>query len=597
MGDLTMNVSIIIPTYNEEDYIENLLKSIKRQDYNDDIEVIVADAFSSDKTVEIAKQYDCIVVDGGLPAVGRNRGAEVATGEFLIFLDADSVLTDNYITQAIDEFIEDDLAIAITQIVPLEKGFINELSHSLANYMTRAISEIKPHGAGCYGILTYKSLHKKADGFDESIDFGEDTDYIERIAQMGNFKVLSNPRLLVSTRRLEEEGIKSLTLKYAKSTTKQLIGEKVTLEELDYSFDHEKKLTRKPRILYSLCGEGLGHAIRSAIVIKYLIMEGYDLIVFASDRAYKYLDSKFENVYEINGFNTVYENNTVRNKKTFAYNMKDVPSDLQENMNKMYKLAHIFKPDVVVSDFEFYANMLSHILHIPLVSVDNMHVLTEAKYSVPKRYMKDRIFAEAVVHAFIQNANKTLIYSYFYPPLKDDSGDVQYIQPLVREEISSLKPEIKDHILVYQTSDSNHELIELLKKNKNRKFIIYGFHKDEEDENLIFRLFSEEVLFNDLKDARCVITNGGFSFITEALTLKKPVLSIPVNKQFEQILNAIYLDKLGYGEHHNKITQEILDNFIDNTHIYAQNIEENYKPTPNNETLEIIRNTIESVVR
>ena len=211
MGDLTMNVSIIIPTYNEEDYIENLLKSIKRQDYNDDIEVIVADAFSSDKTVEIAKQYDCIVVDGGLPAVGRNRGAEVATGEFLIFLDADSVLTDNYITQAIDEFIEDDLAIAITQIVPLEKGFINELSHSLANYMTRAISEIKPHGAGCYGILTYKSLHKKADGFDESIDFGEDTDYIERIAQMGNFKVLSNPRLLVSTRRLEEEGIKSLT--------------------------------------------------------------------------------------------------------------------------------------------------------------------------------------------------------------------------------------------------------------------------------------------------------------------------------------------------------------------------------------------------
>lgn len=84
MGDLTMNVSIIIPTYNEEDYIENLLKSIKRQDYNDDIEVIVADAFSSDKTVEIAKQYDCIVVDGGLPAVGRNRGAEVATGEFLI---------------------------------------------------------------------------------------------------------------------------------------------------------------------------------------------------------------------------------------------------------------------------------------------------------------------------------------------------------------------------------------------------------------------------------------------------------------------------------------------------------------------------------
>ena len=296
-----MKLSIIIPTYNEEEYLPNLLESIKRQEFSD-LEVIVADSHSTDKTVEIAYSYDCKVVTGGLPAVGRNNGARIASGELLLFLDSDCVLTNNYLEQAIEEFELHNLGIAITQIVPLEKGFINELSHEFANYLTKKISLIKPHGAGCYGILTYKSLHEEVDGFDESIDFGEDTDYIERVAKISRFKVLENPRLLISTRRLKEEGLKSITLKYAKSTAYQLMGRKVTLKQLDYSFEHEKHNTR---IFYSLCGEGMGHAIRSSVVIEYLINEGYDLVVFACDRAYDYLSSKFDNVYYIGGFNTV----------------------------------------------------------------------------------------------------------------------------------------------------------------------------------------------------------------------------------------------------------------------------------------------------
>lgn len=588
-----MKVSIIIPAYNEEEFLPNLLTSIQRQEY-DDLEVIIADAHSIDKTCEIAESYGCTIVPGGLPSVGRNNGAKIAKGELLLFLDADSVLTNNYISSAVEEFELHNLGIAITQIVPLEKGFINQLSHELANYMTKAISQIKPHGAGCYGILTYKSLHEKVNGFDESLDFGEDTDYIERIGKISRFKVLDNPRLLISTRRLEEEGIKDLTLKYAKSTAKQMVGRKVTLEELDYSFEHGVQ-RKKNRIFYSLCGEGLGHAIRSAVVIEYLIEEGYDLVVFASDRAYQYLSNKFENVYEIGGFNTVYENNRARYKKTFVYNMKDVPSDLKNNVNKMYKLAKKFKPDLIISDFEFYANVLAHILSIPLLSIDNMHVITEAKYNSPTKYAKDKIFAEAVVHAFIQRANRTLIYSYFYPPLKN-KDTTQYVYPIVRDEIYALKPSVKNHILVYQTSTSNTKLIELLKNNPDKKFIVYGFHKDERDENILFRSFKEKQLFKDLKDANCVITNGGFSLITEALQLDKPILSIPVKKQYEQILNAIYIGRLGYGEHHDIVNQQILDNFLENVEVYRKNIQENYeKHYDNVETLETLKKTIEEL--
>ncbi|WP_455644678.1 MJ1255/VC2487 family glycosyltransferase [Methanosphaera sp.] len=589
-----MKISIIIPTYNEEEFLPNLLKSISRQNF-DDLEIIIADAHSTDKTIEIAKSYNCKIVPGGLPGTGRNNGARVAQGELLLFLDADSVLTNNYITSAIEEFELHNLGIAITQIVPLEKGFINQISHEFANYMTKQISTIKPHGAGCYGILTYKSLHEKVNGFDEDLDFGEDTDYIERIGKISRFKVLSNPRLLVSTRRLEEEGLSEITKKYAKSTAKQIMGKTVTLDELDYSFEHGSNKSK--RIFYSLCGEGLGHAIRSGVVIEYLINEGYDLIVFASDRAYDYLNSKFDNIYEIGGFNTVYEDNRVRNKKTFVYNMKEVPSDLKNNIQKMNKLAKKFKPDLIISDFEFYANLLSHILRIPMISIDNMHVLTEANYSSPNKYIKDRIFSEAVVHAFIQKANKTLIYSYFFPPLKD-TENTRYVDPIIRDSIYELKPTVGEHILVYQTSNSNNELIKLLKANPEQEFIVYGFHKDERDANVLYRAFNEDVLYKDFKDAKCVITNGGFSFITEALQLGKPILSIPVNKQFEQILNAIYVERLGYGEHHDNINQRILDNFIENVPTYRENIAKNYrKHDDNTETLEALKEAIEDVLK
>ncbi len=590
-----MKLSIIIPTYNEEEYLPKLLESIDSQDFND-YEVIIADADSTDNTVEIAKSHGAIITKGGLPGVGRNNGARIAKGEILLFLDADCILTDNYINDTVSEFVNNNVGIAITQIVPIEKGFINETTHELANIMTKAISQFKPHGAGCYGMITYKTLHEQVGGFDEKLDFGEDTDYIERVTSISKFSILNKPRLLVSTRRIEKEGLADLTVKYAKSTLKQITGRKVTLDDLGYNFNHEKKNPENIRIMYSLCGEGLGHAIRSAVVIEYLIRNGYQLVVFASGRAYKYLDQKFENIHNIGGFNTVYKDNTVKNRQTFVYNMRNVPSDLVGNLNKMYRISQIFKPDLVITDFEFYANLLSHILHIPLISIDNQHILTEGSYKTPDKYAIDKFLSESVVHAFIQSPDKILIYSYFFPRLRN-RNKTHYVYPIIRDKIYNLEVEVKDHILVYQTSQSNDKLFELLKNNPEHEFIIYGFDKDEVDGNLTYRKFNEDQLYEDFKDAKFVITNGGFSFITESLQLEKPVLSIPVKKQFEQILNALYIDKLGYGKYFEILTQPKLDFFLENVETYRANIQKKYhKNSDNTVTLNIIDNTIKEVL-
>lgn len=242
-----MILSIIIPTYNEEEYLPVLLDSIKEQSFTD-YEIIVADANSTDRTREIAESYGCIVVDGGLPGVGRNNGAKVAKGEYLLFLDSDLKLTDDYLRDVIYEFRMERAGIAITQMLPLSKKTEDKIFHDLANRFMVSVEKIKPHGAGCYGIIAKKSLHDECGGFDESLTFGEDTDYIERLAEKERFKVLRNAKIGVSTRRLEEEGIETLIKQYGKSTLNDFRGIRTEADDLDYGFDHGKERMTKSRL-------------------------------------------------------------------------------------------------------------------------------------------------------------------------------------------------------------------------------------------------------------------------------------------------------------------------------------------------------------
>lgn len=671
-----MKISIIIPTYNEEEYLPKLLESIKSQDFTD-YEVIVADAQSNDNTREIAKEYGCIVVEGGLPGPGRNRGAEVAKGEILLFLDSDLKLTEHYLANVIEEFEGEDLGIAITQMTPLSEKKRDKYLHDLANWFMIAVENIKPHGAGCYGIISKRELHEEVNGFDEKLTFGEDTDYIERVAEISEFKVLRNAKIGVSTRRLEEEGLYTLLKQYGKSTVNDFRGKRTSAEDLGYEFGHdpisaldsvemeriaEKSRNRKlkdrinkfkdkepeenellevqvnenettfiginsesresavnsdapllesgekgelisledaiaetgrKRIFYSICGEGMGHAIRSSVILEHLTKK-YDVYIFSSERAYEFLSEKFDNVFEIGGFNTVYENNVVRTKKTFFKALKANPTNLKEGYNVLYKECKRIKPNIIISDFENYSSMLSKLMNIPLISLDNIHMLTQCEYDYPPHHRADMLTAKAVTKSYILRPKRHIITSFFYPPLKHPHMTALY-PPVLREEIMKLTPEEGDHVLVYQTAESSLNLMEELKK-LDHKFIVYGFNKDEIDENLTYRAFNEEQIFEDMRTAKAIIVNGGFTMISEAIYLKKPIYSTPAHKNFEQILNGFYVEKLGFGESHDDLNVEEIENFLNNLETYQENLNK-VEPWDNTEILKDLDLSIEKYSR
>ena len=94
-------VSIIIPTHNEQKNIEDCLKSVKDQNYNN-FEIIVVDNFSKDNTLKIAKIFTRkYYLMGKERSAQRNFGAKKSKGSYLLFLDADMRLTPNCLAQAV----------------------------------------------------------------------------------------------------------------------------------------------------------------------------------------------------------------------------------------------------------------------------------------------------------------------------------------------------------------------------------------------------------------------------------------------------------------------------------------------------------------
>lgn len=205
-------LSIIIPTLNEEKYLPLLLASIKKQDFKD-YEIIIADAESKDRTVEIAKKYGCRITAGGLPARGRNQGAKIAKGNIFLFLDAEAVLPEHFLKKVLLEFKERKLGIASCGLEPITKNRAYRiLNDILYNWPVRLLENVFVYTYNF--ILVKKEIHKKIQGFDEGITLGEDHAYSREAAKIAKFGFLKLSKLTLLPRRFEHEGWLTISAKY-----------------------------------------------------------------------------------------------------------------------------------------------------------------------------------------------------------------------------------------------------------------------------------------------------------------------------------------------------------------------------------------------
>lgn len=207
-------ISIIIPTLNEEKIIEKTLSYIRDLPKNE-FEIIVSDGNSIDKTPELAKKYaDKIVVLSNKHTIGasRNFGAKNASGDFLVFLDADVFVFDayNFFKKALAEFEQDEKLVALTsrlEILPENSTLIDKFFHFLINFIHWFSSNILNFGnaSGEFQMIK-KEAFFKIGGFNENLVVSEDVDLFFRLSRMGKVKVVWSLVVYHTGRRIHQEG-------------------------------------------------------------------------------------------------------------------------------------------------------------------------------------------------------------------------------------------------------------------------------------------------------------------------------------------------------------------------------------------------------
>ena len=165
---LSQQLTIVIPTYNEEKYIWRTLNEIDHQFGVKHVKIIIADAGSTDKTIYLvnlfkAKHSNIEIIKGGLPAVGRNAGAKLATTPCILFLDADITFTKrNAILSSVDlvSFMDYDMV----STNPIYKGKWDiraNIMFKLNKYITWFLSKTEPFAIGGFTMVSKKSFNCK----------------------------------------------------------------------------------------------------------------------------------------------------------------------------------------------------------------------------------------------------------------------------------------------------------------------------------------------------------------------------------------------------------------------------------------------------
>jgi UDP:flavonoid glycosyltransferase YjiC (YdhE family) len=258
------------------------------------------------------------------------------------------------------------------------------------------------------------------------------------------------------------------------------------------------------RILYGVVGEGMGHATRSKVVCEELVRRGHEVKIVVSGRAFGYLAKSFPDVVEIRGFEIRYEDNGMALDATIAQNVLAAPEMLQ-------------------------ANLLGYVARrqgVPLVCIDNQQIIYRCKHPKPitKGAKFDFELTKTFVRAKLPSLDYAFVTTFFEPPIKPKYEDATMLVP----------PILRDSILKAKTIARAGELFD----------------------------FDEKTFIEHMATAKAVVANGGFTTLSEAVYLGKPIYSVPVRHQYEQEMNGRYLELLGYGAVHESVDAKSLKRFL-----------------------------------
>ena len=169
----------MIPALNEERHVGSLLSDVIRQTKSAD-EVIVVDSGSGDDTVSVVRRFPGVTLLAGTPpvAAGRNLGGRSASGDVLIFLDADVRLEKDFFEGFLEEFERRRLDVACPLYAPYRSTPAIRSAFAFFNALFKVVERLSPSGAG-HCIAVREEVFRESRGFDPELKFVSDRRYRE----------------------------------------------------------------------------------------------------------------------------------------------------------------------------------------------------------------------------------------------------------------------------------------------------------------------------------------------------------------------------------------------------------------------------------
>lgn len=323
------------------------------------------------------------------------------------------------------------------------------------------------------------------------------------------------------------------------------------------------------RIFYGVMGDAHGHISRSLAVAQEMpqhefLFAGGGTVREAANAGYSYL--------EIPMIATIHRQNQVDVPATVAHFLK-IAIRSKPIISRLAAAIDAFDPDIILTDYEFFTPLVAKKLGRLCASLDHQHVLTHCVREKIAGQDLNRLLTSSSVRFLFSFADRFLISSFYRLPTVDDRTEV--FPPVLRRAVMNHQATDGEHILIYLIPGTLSLLLPLLRADK-RRFIVYGANDEKQAEgNILFRKFSTDGFLEDLASCRYVISNGGHSLISESLYYGKPVLCFPIDLLYEQLLNAHYLQRYGFGMYRTGagLSARLLDDFEGRLEHYRANIE------------------------
>ncbi len=316
------------------------------------------------------------------------------------------------------------------------------------------------------------------------------------------------------------------------------------------------------RILYAASGDGYGHAVRTHSVGDALMQRGHDVRFLSSYKTNDYLRAYYpDRIEEVFGLFTIYNQGKVEPYQTLLYNFRRAVTDLAPFNENVRRLMKTFRPDLLITDFEPFSAFWARRLGIPFISLDNQHLLTHCKVDHPKGFKRDILNAFLIIRLYYAGAKRYLITSFFDAPIRYHPTTI--VAPILRPKVYAATPRDGDFVLVYKGAGGENDAMRDALLNYGRvEFQAYGFGLEGKQGHVTFKKTHADEFLNDLSQCKAVVSTAGHSLVCEAIHLRKPMLLIPMKQQYEQVLNAHQVEKLGYGESHDQLTRDGFDTFL-----------------------------------